>query len=253
MTEDAILTEAEQLLADGSPAGAERVLTKAWPNRSTAPPDALHLWGAIRFAEGKASEAEGFLRNAVAAEPESLRHHIALGHVLSRQGNHDEAAQFYTNALNINDTWPGLHLVYAMACYRSGRYENAEQGARAGLNREPNIQLWDTLSCALRGQGRYAEAVAAAEQGIKTFGEDAALQHSRAAALLRLKRFKEALEIFDKLAAAGVVAPALSLYRGQALDGLKRPKEAAKIWAEALARWPDSIALQRAYASVSRN
>lgn len=252
MTEDEILSQAEHLLADGTPQGAEQVLSRAWPQRAKAPADALHLWASIRAAEGKRDEAEVLLRDAIALAPGSLRHHIALGHLLSSVGNHADAAPSYANALNIDNNWPGLLDVFAIACYRSGRYPDAERAARSGISRKPSAVLWDTLSCALRAQGRYEEALAAADNGLALEPSGNALRHSRAAALLRLERYQDALDIFDSLAANGVAAAALSLYRGEALVGLKRTREASEVFAEGLGRWPMSVGLQRAYANVNR-
>jgi tetratricopeptide (TPR) repeat protein len=252
MTEDEVLSEAERLLADGSPQGAERVLLQAWPQMTAAPPDALHVLASVRAAQAKRDEAEALLRRAIAAQPTSLRHHIALGHLLSSVGNYADAAPAYADALNIDDRWPGLLEVSAIACYRSGRYADAERSARLGLSRKPNSVLWDTLSCTLRAQGRYKEALEAADQGLALESASNALRHSRAAALLRLERYQEALDIFDSLAAQGVAAAALSLYRGEALLGLNRTREAGDVFAEGLGRWPMSVGLQRAYANVNR-
>lgn len=244
MSSDETLSQAERALATGDAAGAERLLAQAWPDIASAPGDAQHLLGAIRQQQQRFDEAEALLRGAVRAEPQSLRHHIALGHSLSTAGKHGEAADAYQAAGRIDAKWPGLLLVFSEACYRAGRHEEAEPAARQLIGEAPSADAWDALAAALRGQGRAEESLAAAEEALRLDHHNLGAANSKGAALLMLRRGQEALEIFDVIAARGVQAPVLSLNRGAALELLGRHGEAKEVYDAAAARWPDLPNLQ---------
>jgi tetratricopeptide (TPR) repeat protein len=173
--------------------------------------------------------------------------------LFTSQRNHRRAAEAYADALNLDERWPGLLHVFALACYRSGRYANVESAARRWIAMAPSADAWDTLSCALRAQGKAAEALSAAETALKLAPDHVQAQHSKGAALLRLGRQEEALVLFEALSELGVNAPALFLYRGQVLQGLNRVQEAAEVFLAGLAAAPSSVALQHAYTSVKPN
>lgn len=244
MNTEQVLTEAETAANRGDIAAAERTLRQAWPDMAKAPGDAMHLLATFRIREGKQSEAEQLLRAAVRAEPTSLRHHIALGHVLVGMNNHAGAADAYAEALRLDQKWPGLRAVYAQACYKAGRGADAEMAARQLLKETPSADAWDVLSAALRAQHKGKEALDAADQALRLDPNHIDARNSRGAALLLLNRDKEALEVFDALAAEGVEAPVLILNRGAALEKLGRASEAQALYAAAAQRWPHLPNLQ---------
>lgn len=244
MNAEQVLTEAETAANRGDIGAAERALRAAWPDMSKAPGDAMHLLATLRIREGKQADAEHLLRGAARAEPTSLRHHIALGHVLVGMGNHAGAAEAYAEALRIDQKWPGLRAAYAQACYNAGRAADAEMAARQLIKDEPSAAAWDMLSAALRAQNKGKEALEAADQALRLDPNDINARNSRGAALLLLDRHKEALEMFDALAAQGVEAPVLTLNRGAALEKLGRAQEAQTLYAAAAQRWPHLPNLQ---------
>ncbi len=245
MNAEQALIEAETAANGGDLAAAERTLRQMWPDVAKAPGDALHLLATLRLHEGKVADAELLLRGAVHAEPKSLRHHIALGHVLTGAGNHAGAVDAYAEALRIDPRWPGLRLVFAHAAYKAGRTAEAETAARQVVKEAPSADAWDVLSAASRAQGKGKEALEAADQALRLDPNHFNARNSRGAALLLLNRDREALEVFDGLAAQGVQAPVLSLNRGAALEKLGRKQEAQAVYAEAAQRWPNLPNLQQ--------
>jgi predicted Zn-dependent protease len=244
MNAEQALTQAETAANRGDVAAAERTLRQMWPDMAKAPGDAMHLMATLRIREGKTADAEHLLRGAARAEPTSLRHQIALGHLLTGAGNHAGAADAYAEALRIDQKWPGLRAVYAQACYQAGRHEDAEMAARRLVKEAPSADAWDMLSAALRAQNKGKEALDAAEQALRFDANHHNGLNSRGAALLLLNRDKEALEVFDALAAQGVHAPVLALNRGAALEKLGRKAEAQAVYADAAQRWPHLPNLQ---------
>ncbi len=252
MTADEVLEMAEAALKQGDPASAEHALLQQWPSMSGAPADALHCLGMVRVAQQRLGEAEDLLKRAAESQPQSLRHHIALGHALSAAGKHGPATDAYAAAMRIDGGWPGLATTFSQSAYRAGRLQEAEQGARFATSYMPDANAWNALSGALRGQGRGQDALNAAEEALMLDPSHLGAIHSRGAALLLLGRAKEALEQFDTLAALGVAAPVLSLNRGAALEMLGRKAEADAIYADAAGRWPNYPNLQQQLAARRR-
>jgi tetratricopeptide (TPR) repeat protein len=234
MSQDDALEQAEAALKRGDAAGAEQAIAKQWRDLSKAPADALHIMAMARMTQNNFAEGERFMRSAVQSEPNSLRHNIALGHILSAAGKHAEAVDAY---------WAGLSVALAFANYHAGRPAEAERAALEAL-RTPTADGFDALSCALRAQGKAQEALEAADEALRIDWQHLNAQNSRGAALLMLKRPKEALDAFDAIAAQGVEMPVLALNRGEALEQLGRSAEARALYDDAARRWPNLPNLQ---------
>ncbi|MBN8608295.1 MAG: tetratricopeptide repeat protein [Caulobacterales bacterium] len=252
MDTDAILTEAESALRGGDLNAAEAVLTRSWPDIAKMPGDALHLLADIRFRSGKAADAESLLRAATKVEPDSQRHHIALGHTLASAGNFKAACESYRRALQINEAWPGLLRTLSQTALDAGDLVEAERAARRLIDTAPTAMAWSALSSALRAQAKGAEALAAADEGIRLEPNERSVQHSRGASLLMVGRAAEALTIFQELVANGVREPVLSVNHGTALLMLGRRSEADAVFDDALKRWPHAPNLRAQIAARRR-
>lgn len=251
MSHEATLDQAELAIKNGDPASAERELTKAWPDISRAPGEAQHLMAMVRMAQGRAREAEQLMRGAINAEPTSLRHHIALGHILTAMSNDAGAIDAYNNAARIDPTWPGLFVALSQAYYSNGQFALAEQAGRSAVA-SPNVAGWEALSNAQRAQGKMQEALNSAEQALKINWQDPNALHSKAAALMGLGRPQEALAIFDDLLGRGIDLPVLHMNRAAALEALGRGADARAVYEEAARRWPDLPNLQERVAAARK-
>jgi predicted Zn-dependent protease len=197
------------------------------------------------FQEGRVAEAERLLRNAVRADPQSAGAHIALAKLYANKDQHGDAADSFGNAMRLDRNQKGLALAYALSCFRAGRYEESEKSARFALQADPKPGIYDTLACALREQGKTAEALAAVEDALRLAPDHTAAQHTKGTILLAMGRDAEALAIFEGLDQRGVTAPAVTLNRGAALEKLGRAQEAQRLYTDAAARWPNFRELQR--------
>ncbi|MEZ5958042.1 MAG: tetratricopeptide repeat protein [Hyphomonadaceae bacterium] len=253
MNEESSLSQAELSLRNGDPAGAERVLTKAWPDMTRAPADAQHLLAMVRVAQGgRVSEAEQLMRSALALEPTSLRHNIGLGHILTAVGNEAGALEAYINASRIDPRWPGIFVVISQANYSLERFADAERAARSAVAAASTVAAYECLSNALRAQGKVQEALQAAEDALKIDRRDANAQHAKAAALMGLNRPQEALAIFDDLLSQGLDLPVLHMNRGAALEALGRKADARAVYEEAARRFPNLPNLQERVANARK-
>lgn len=197
------------------------------------------------FQQGQFQEAERLLRNAVGADPQAIDAHVTLANLLTRTERHAEAAESYGNAMRLDRNYRGLALVYAVSCFRTGRYDEAEKSARFAIQTEPSGAAYDTLACVLREQGKFDDALAAVEEGLRVAPTKSAAQHTKGTILLAMGRNAEALALFEDLNRRGAAAPAITLNRGAALEKLGRVEEAQRLYAEATLEWPSFPQLQR--------
>lgn len=238
MNTDEIISNAERCLDKGDVAGAERALTEHWRDVSKAPADVTHLLGMIALERQHFGDAEKFMRDALREEPKALRHHIALGHILSAAGDHARAFDAYAQAAQIDATWPNLLMVLSRAACSAGKAADAEKAARQSIAQAPSALGWDALCNALRLQGKGQEALAAADEALCLNPKNPSVRHSQGASLLMLGRGQEALVIFEALAAEGQDGPVLAVNLGTALEMVGRHKDADAVFDEALKRWP---------------
>lgn len=252
MSQDDALDKADAAFRRGDAAGAEQAITQEWRDLAKAPGDALHILAMVRMAQNNLADAEKFIRGAARAEPTSLRHHIALGHVLSAAGNHAGAVDAYLAAGRIDPKWPGLLIALSRSQYSAGRGAEAERAAREAIEAAPSAEAWDALSSALRAQGKSQDALKAADEALRLDWQHLNAQNSRGAALLQLNRAKEALDAFDAIVARGVEMPVLTMNRGEALEKLGRKAEAKALYDNAERRWPNLPNLQARIATARK-
>jgi len=195
--------------------------------------------------QGRLEEAEKLLRGAVKADPQSVTPHVALATVLTRRKQHAAAAESYANAMRIDRNRKGLAVAYAVACYHAGRFDEAEKSARFAVQAEPSLAAYDALACALREQGKTADALAAIEGALRLTPASNSAQNTKGSILLAMGRNAEALAIFEDLNNRGVQAVAIALNRGAALEKLGRVQEAQRLYSEAATRWPHFPERQR--------
>jgi tetratricopeptide (TPR) repeat protein len=253
MDSEQVLDAADNAYKQGDIGAAERLLLEAWPSMADAPPDARHLLGRMRFQQKRYEEGEALLRSAIRSEPNSLRHHIALGHWLSDTFNPEGAFEAYAEALRIDRSWPGLLQRYAHVAYRAGRYPEAEAAAREVLAEHPtDVDAWDTLSGALREQNKAKEALEAADKALQHAPGHMSARHSRGAALAAMGKHREALETYEAMVREGIRTPRLWLSRAAVLEKSGKRSDADKVIDEAARLWPQHPRVKKALAERGR-
>ncbi len=174
------------------------------------------LMGRATRSLGQLDRAEGFFRDALAAEPNEAAGLLELAGVLRAQGRRDEAEALMSRARELRPNDPA-HL--------------------------------QNIAEALRKEQRYEEALAA-YRDVLAVAPDYAFAHAGMGdTLFRLERFEEALDAMQRALAAQPdqkVAGVLHGLAGQAAQHLGRVDEAARHYAEAVRIDPrDSSSLDR--------
>jgi tetratricopeptide (TPR) repeat protein len=249
VTELQVLQDAELLLKRGEVLAAEKTLATLWADTSRAPPPALHLLAMIRKAQGRAADAERYLRRAIAVEPTADRY-AALGELLAEAGLPSRAAEAFAEAAALAPHARELQRRYLRALLDAGRVSEAETAARAHLEAAPSAEAWIALANVLRAREKFEEALVASESALRLQPNSANAAFGRGVALARLGRNRDALGVFDDLLARGLSDPALYVQRGAVLMNLSCDGEAEAVFGEGAQRWPLDPHLQHALATT---
>ena len=199
----------------------------------------LNGMGFALFQQGKSEEAVGALEKALAVDPKHWKAHnnmalasidigeleIAeahyreslaikqqptiyndLGFVLERQGLHEEAAEAYSKALELDPESSVAHYNLGSSLTRRGEFAAAEPHFRAVLEKAPNSQAYTGLGIVLWEQDRADEAVASMRAAIEADPDNATAHDQLGKMLLQQGKLEEARK---ELAQAKALNPKL--------------------------------------------
>lgn len=244
------IKRARAALDRGDIAGAERILTTAFPNPALATPEAHYLFGLIRRAQRRFDEAGRFFQTAIEQDQAQARYHFALGDLAASRGRFALGADALARALALDPDLPHARRAFARAALNADRFAEAEAAARALIATNPDADAWHILSVALRGQQRLHEAMDAGAEALRLDPNFKHARHDWAVAIGRLGLVEEALAAFEDLAGEGFNAPGLAVNRSAALIELDRLDEAEAVLTQALALHPQDMNAQIALAKV---
>jgi tetratricopeptide (TPR) repeat protein len=245
-----MLHEAERRFFTGDPLGAECVLATLWADTTHAPAAVLHLLGHIRWAQGRAGDAQRYLLRAVEAEPDAPLYRAALGDAMARTGAHLEAIEVYAAALELDPDNAAVATSLAHSALALNRLAEAESAARTAIASAPSAKAWETLARALAAQERLDEALDAIGEALALDPDSKPAQLLRIDLLAQIGRNEDALAGLDAMCCADYASPNIAFRRGAVLSNLTRLAEAEAVFADAVARWPNNVALQNALANA---
>jgi serine/threonine-protein kinase len=205
-----------------------------------------YLGGALAEA-GQADEAQGHLREALRIDPKLTTAHYQLGLDLYSRGQYDEAVNHLQQVVTLKPRHPEGHRALVQALLRLGRFRDARDATRRGLDLIPPdhperprfvrelklcedfLALEARLPAVLRGEDRLAGAV----------------ERLRFAEVCRAKRrYADAARLFEKAFADKPLLP-LNLQvsfrynaaRAAALAGGGQGEGGDRLSTEERARW----------------
>lgn len=210
----------------------------------------------VRLAEvclhqGKASEAEGFYRHAVAAMPQDVAAHAGLGCALNALGRYAEALPEIDRALASEPRRAGWHLDRGNALSALGRTGEALDAYLAAAARNPR---WASphynAANMLTRLGRLDEAVVQYQAALELHPDDVACLNNLGACLLKANKPRAAATCYERIFRIKPdFAPAYN-NQGRALADVQQFEAAIHSFRRAIELDPRSIDARNGMASA---
>lgn len=190
------------------------------------------------LAAGDSAGAERVLRSLLASNPRFTDASIALARALEQQRRFDEAATTYRSLLASNPALTEQVAIGIATSYlNAGKLDDARKHAELALHSNPGgAHLLLGRIALAAGDAAAAEREARAAGELKQYAAEAALL--RVDALVAARKLDEALRAIDSAVAAGVTTPGLLTAKGSVLVRMNRPAEAEQAWRAEVAAHP---------------
>lgn len=170
--------------------------------REIAPnhPDVLHLLGLADLQQGRARDAEKFIRLAIAQAPRQAFFHANLGNALRQQGRAEDARAAYSKAIEVGPDFPGGYLNRGTLNEDEGKFEAAQADFEKLIALNPkDPQGYARLAQLHALQGGFEAARRVSEDGLKAQPGHPMFVVSLATALERLGDLDGAIETAETL------------------------------------------------------
>lgn len=177
----------------GDLAEARAVLEDA-NRRADGQPDTLASLAAVHYDLGDAEAAFRACWDAVRLDPFHTDAHDCFKNLKWEQGREAEMHDTYRWACETVPDHPATHLQYGRALVADGRFDRAEPVFRRVLTLDPAAARGHSgLGSALSGLGRHDAALVAHARAADLAPDDAEILEAQGEALLRARRFAEAV------------------------------------------------------------
>lgn len=188
----------------------------------------FNLIGLAYLNLARGSEAEKYIREAIAVEPENSGYHNNLGLSLQRQMRHAESAEAFKRAIEIAPDYMPAHAHLGFALADQGLVVQAAKVFQTCVELEPNHYLgWDGLSAQLSTIGRFDEASIASMRLIEL--RPSHPMHSNALFRLQYDPAKSGEEIRDQILAWGEVFAGPHYHKQKPLHNVPDPDRKLRI------------------------
>ena len=198
----------------------------------------------LRFVEGRAGEAEDYLRRArelLPSEPATL-HEAA--EALRREGRLEEAMAWYREALRVGPEFAAAHVGISAALIDGGRHEEASESLAHAFSLDMDSATAATAhyleGLALLGQERPTEAARQFERVVEQDPHHFQALDRLAHWLFGEREYEEALDLYRSQAALEPDNPTVHANIGVTLHFLGRTEEALASMQRVLALDPDN-------------
>lgn len=201
---------------------------------------ARHLFGLLRFQQGRHREALDLIAAALRAKPDYPEALYNKGNILSQLERYDEAIANYDQALAIQPSYAEAHHNRGNALLVLKRHDEALASFDRALAVRPDYaEAHDGRGNTLLKLKRFEEALASFDRALTIAPGNVASLNNRGNALSELRRFQEALASFDKALAIKLDDVELLSNRANALAKLGRHEEALAVYETVLTIRPD--------------
>ena len=247
---------ANALNGAGRPAealAASRIAVEQMPGYAKA----HHTHGVVLLALDRLDEAAESFRRTLELDPGHRNAHQNMAEARRRQGRFAESTRWYREVIDVDPEFAPAHYGMGRALFRLGRYEQASEALEQAISLQPGavpIGAVRLLAEALSRQQRNEEAIEWYRGVLQIDPEHAPAHAGIGYALLRLKRYTEAVESLSRSVSLQPESPAAAdrhVAMGRAFLALGRTEAAAENMERALeidswnAKALDSLALLR--------
>jgi Flp pilus assembly protein TadD len=130
--------------------------------------------GAAAMRQGKAADAEGFFRQAVAAAPTLPDAYFGLGMAELREGKTEDAERALTRALELSPNIPGANMFLGIAQYQMNKLDAAIASLKLEVEAQPaSAEALTWLGIVELGAGNPEEAVGPLDRAAALSPKDA--------------------------------------------------------------------------------
>jgi tetratricopeptide (TPR) repeat protein len=202
-------------------------------------PDALSLLGVVLEAQGKAAEAVGFIRKAVALDPKAALFRLHLGNALLAAGQPVEAAVELRAATRMQPSLAEAHYNLGNALRQNADHAGATAAFCACLALLPDYHpARNNLALVLAAQGDYAAAMTELRQVLHAEPHNLSAQINLANIADAAGDYPLALQEAEQAVALQPQHPDALFAQGLALNRVQRDAEAVVVYRRLLALAP---------------
>jgi serine/threonine protein kinase/Flp pilus assembly protein TadD len=211
------------------------------------------------LAAGRVEEAEVEARKVMELQAQAGDEHIDMGPVtyggvLREQGKYAEAEDSIRQGLQGAPDHQLYRSALAKTLKAAGKLPEALAEYEWLAEHHPRWAVGHTGAAEVLIQmGRYEEAVACAQRGVQLPPRNTPADESLAHALTKLGRHREALEAADAGIAAGPGRVGLHVVRGRAFEGLGEVEEAARSFCTAIELYPEHAEAHEALVGLMKS
>ena len=209
-------------------------------------PDALHLLGVLRFAEGDADAAVSLIQRSIAVDGGSAKQFSNLGNALKAQGKLSEALTALQRATALDPGFDDAHFNLGVLFESQGKLAQAASAYQRAVDINPaHADAYHNLGVVLRRAGQMEASLAACQRAVSLNPASAGARFHLGLAQQASGRLEEAAESLAHSIRLGGRFPPVYAALGDVLASQDRYAQALEAYAQATRLEPariDSIA-----------
>ena len=154
----------------------------------------------VSLIDEYSSNPEFYFYKAVSIDPAYRESYISLAKYQAENGKYDQAMKNIDRAISLNSEMTDGYMVKGIICHLKNDNDEAIRNFREVTYREPdNLRAYSYISKCCNAEGRYEEAVEAAERGLQINGGYANFFVNKGVALYHMRRYEEAVEALRRV------------------------------------------------------
>lgn len=140
----------------------EQAIKQCDKNMQRSEKNSISYWikGACLVEKGSLDEAEKTIREALELYPDNHLHSSALGIILSKKGNHEEAIQYHKRAVSVDPESTAFRFNLAKTYFKINQMDEAEKNYKIVLRMDENyVEALNDYGALLSNRKEYGKAL----------------------------------------------------------------------------------------------